>query len=141
MADYIIGKTVAAVEVQQWAGRDTFKDDVTWQRTVITFTDETTLQYDTTDSEVYDEYRAVLDDEGQPHRYVEETTACRHCGHGIGRDPEEGWVAPDAGFDEEGGDGMWRTICPDNDEFPNPPHEPVTGHPTQPDRTMGDLYS
>lgn len=55
---------------------------------------------------------------------VEETHACRHCGHGIGKNPEGVWVAPDAGFDVEFGDGMWRDICPDNEDHPNPPHEP-----------------
>lgn len=57
-----------------------------------------------------------------------ETTACKHCGHGIGYNPVEGWVAPDAGFDREGGDGMWRDLCPDRDDEPNPPHVPDT-HP------------
>lgn len=121
----IVGKTVASTEIQQWAGRDTFKDDVTWERTVITFTDETYVQFDSWDGEVWDEYRAVFDDDGKPHPLVVETTACKHCGHGIGYSESEGcWVAPDAGFDVEGGDGMWRDMCPDRDDEPNPPHEP-----------------
>lgn len=121
----IIGKTVQAVEIQQWAGLDTFKETVTWERTEITFTDGAFVSFDSWDGEVYDEYRAVFDDDGKPHRLVEETTTCRHCGHGIGHNTEEGWVAPDAGFDVEGGDGIWRDSCPDNHEDPAAPHEPV----------------
>lgn len=49
---------------------------------------------------------------------------CRHCGHGIITLDGKLWVAPDAGFDTESGDGIWREICPDNEDFPNPPHEP-----------------
>lgn len=120
----IIGKTVAATEVQAWAGKDTYKDDVTWERTVVTFTDGSTITLDSFDTEIYDEYRAVFDDDGRPQRYVEETDACKRCGHGIGYDPVEGWVAPDAGFDREGGDGIWRDTCPDNHESPDAPHEP-----------------
>jgi hypothetical protein len=121
----IIGKTVAAVEEQEWGGRDTFKDLVTWNRTVITFTDGSTTAFDSWDGETYDQFRCVFDDDGQPHPLVVETTACKHCGHGIGYSPtESAWVAPDAGFDVEGGDGMWRDMCPDRDDEPNPPHEP-----------------
>lgn len=53
----------------------------------------------------------------------EETHVCRHCFHGIAL-VDGTWVAPDAGTDREDGDGIWRDICPDNDEHPNPPHEP-----------------
>ena len=52
---------------------------------------------------------------------------CRHCGHGIVRIAnrvDETWYAPDAGYDRVNGDGIWLDICPDNDTFPNPPHEP-----------------
>ena len=125
MTESIVGKTVASIDIQEWAGTDTFKDTVTWERTVLTFTDGTTSSSDSWDGEVYDAYRCVFDDDGQPQRYVEETHACKHCGHGIGHDPVEGrWVAPDAGFDREGGDGIWRETCPDNSDYPNPEHEP-----------------
>jgi hypothetical protein len=120
----IVGKTVQAVEVQQWAGRDTFKDTVTWERTVITFTDETTTAFDSWDGEVYDEYQAVFDDDGQPHPLVKTTTTCRHCGRDIGLSPDEGWIDPEAGYDDVDGDGVWRTSCDSNDVFAAN-HEPV----------------
>jgi hypothetical protein len=123
MNDFI-GKTLRSIEVQEWAGTDTFKDTVTWERTVLTFSDGSTMQFDSWDGEVYSPYRCVFDDDGQPHRLVVETAACKHCGHGIGHDEEEGWVAPDAGFDVEGGDGIWRTTCPDNHEDRIAAHEP-----------------
>ena len=63
----IIGKTVANVEEQQWAGRDTFKDDVTWVRTVITFTDGSSIGFDSWDGEVYDPYLySDIDEDGHP---------------------------------------------------------------------------
>ena len=132
----IIGKTVTNLEIQQWAGRDTYKDDVTWERTVLTFDDGSTMSFDSWDGEAYDEYQAVFDDDGKPHRLVVETTACKHCGHGIGYDSTEGWVAPDAGFDVEGGDGMWRDMCPDRDDEPNPAHEPVPDAGLEDDRRL-----
>lgn len=52
-----------------------------------------------------------------------ETDVCRHCGHGI-RNEGGWWIAPDAGFDTEGGDGIWRDSCPDNHESREAPHEP-----------------
>lgn len=67
---------------------------------------------------------AWLDDPGDWRSYVTETHVCKHCCHGIGQDENGTWVAPDAGFDVENGDGIWREICPDNDDHPNPPHEP-----------------
>lgn len=70
--DSIIGKTVASIEVQEWAGTDTFKDDVTWERTVITFTDGNTLSFDSWDGDVYDPYRCTFDDDGNPIPYDEE---------------------------------------------------------------------
>lgn len=134
----IVGKTVAVVEVQQWAGTDMFKETVTWERTVITWTDGTSTGFDAWDGERFEEYRAIFDDEGQPHELVTETTACRHCGHGIGQDHDGTWVAPDAGFDVEGGDGIWRDICPDRDDEPNPPHEPSPIVPSFEERTAED---
>lgn len=59
----IIGKTVATVEVKSMAGRDTFKDTVTWERTVITFTDDSNVQFDSWDGEVYDEFEYTETDE------------------------------------------------------------------------------
>src|SRR4051812_10855760 len=55
----LIGKTVASVEVQEWAARDTFKDTVTWERTVLTFTDGTSTAFDGWDGEVFEPYRCV----------------------------------------------------------------------------------
>lgn len=53
---------------------------------------------------------------------------CKHCGHEVFHVKDEGWVAPDAGTDREGGDGMWRDVCPDRDNGEmNPPHEPKIG--------------
>lgn len=117
MSIEIIGKTVAAVEVQEWAGKDAFKDDVTWERTVITFTDETTIAFDSWDGEVYDPYRCVFDDDGLPHELVETDRTCKHCGRAIGYSKEEGWIDPEAGYDDENGDGMWRTTCDCHDTF------------------------
>jgi hypothetical protein len=51
-----VGKTIARVEEKSMAGRDQFKDTVTWTRTVITLTDNTTLTFDSWDGEVYDEF-------------------------------------------------------------------------------------
>jgi hypothetical protein len=65
MSDWV-GKTVAAVEVQEWAGRDTYKDDVTWDRTVITFTDGEVIQFDSQNGEIYGEYRCTHDENGNP---------------------------------------------------------------------------
>jgi hypothetical protein len=51
--------------------------------------------------------------------------ACRHCGHGIvSLDDGDSWFAPDAGTDDEGGDGIWRETCPDNHEDRIAAHEP-----------------
>lgn len=49
---------------------------------------------------------------------------CKHCGHEVFHVKDEGWVAPDAGTDREGGDGMWRDVCPDNHTEPGAPHVP-----------------
>ena len=38
--------------------------------------------------------------------------------------PQLEGAAWDYVIDVEGGDGMWRAICPDNSDFPNPEHEP-----------------
>jgi hypothetical protein len=65
-ATSIVGRTVASVEVQQWAGFDSFKDNVTWERTVLTFDDGTTWTRDSWDGDVYDEYRCTFDDQGFP---------------------------------------------------------------------------
>lgn len=54
-------------------------------------------------------------------------STCKHCQHGIWHNETEGWVAPDAGTDREGGDGIWRDSCPDNHESREAPHEPEEG--------------
>jgi hypothetical protein len=67
MTDALIGKTIASVEEKQMAGRDTFKDIVTWTATVLHFTDGTSETFGGPDTEVYDafEYDEV-DENGWP---------------------------------------------------------------------------
>lgn len=120
----IIGKTVANVEEQQWAATDTFKDTVTWERTIITFTDGSTTAFDSWDGERYGEYRCEFDDEGKPHPLVETTQTCRHCDRAIGQDPDGRWIDPEAGWDDENGDGLWRETCDENHEDRIAAHEP-----------------
>lgn len=48
---------------------------------------------------------------------------CRHCGRRIVKDPTEGWIDPEAGYDDEDGDGIWRTTCDQHDTF-TAEHEP-----------------
>lgn len=52
-----------------------------------------------------------------------ETTTCRHCGRRIVHDKNEGWIDPEAGYDDEDGDGIWRTTCDSHDTF-TAEHEP-----------------
>lgn len=53
-----------------------------------------------------------------------ETSTCRHCGRAILKDPEEGWIDPEAGYDDEDGDGIWRTTCDENHQDRIAAHEP-----------------
>jgi hypothetical protein len=61
-----------------------------------------------------------------PDAFVEaESAVCRFCSHGIvSLDEGDSWFAPDAGTDDEGGDGIWRETCPDNHEDRIAAHEP-----------------
>jgi hypothetical protein len=63
----LIGKTIARVEERMMAGRDTFKDTVSWTNTVLTFTDGSTATFADADGEVYDaqEIKGFTDD-GEP---------------------------------------------------------------------------
>lgn len=45
------------------------------------------------------------------------TGTCRHCGRDIVLDSVEGWIDPEAGYDDEDGDGIWRTTCDAHDTF------------------------
>lgn len=56
MTEALIGKTIASVEEKQMAGRDTFKDTVTWTSTVLHFTDGTSQEFSSSDAEVYDAF-------------------------------------------------------------------------------------
>jgi hypothetical protein len=53
------------------------------------------------------------------------SATCKHCHRRIVNNPDEGWVDPDAGFDVENGDGIWRATCEDNHEDRIAAHEPV----------------
>jgi hypothetical protein len=130
MTTDIVGKTVASVEVQDWAGQDAFKDTVTWERTVITFTDGSATSFDSWDGEAYDEYLCEFDDNGQPRPLVKTTRTCRHCGRAIGQDPDGRWIDPEAGWDDENGDGVWRETCDENHEDRIAAHEPKPTHPS-----------
>jgi hypothetical protein len=65
--EQMIGKTVASVQMHDMAGRDTFKDTVTWTLVEITFTDGTQVSFADSDGEVYDafEYKG-FDADGDP---------------------------------------------------------------------------
>lgn len=43
-------------------------------------------------------------------------TVCLHCSREIVLDPVEGWIDPEAGYDEQG-DGIWRVTCDAHDTF------------------------
>ena len=66
-SEQMIGKTIASVRERDMAGRDTFKDLVTWTMTEITFTDGTQVSFGESDAEVYDvfEYDGCTED-GEP---------------------------------------------------------------------------
>lgn len=61
--------------------------------------------------------------------HITETGTCRHCGRAIVKDSEEGWIDPEAGYDDENGDGIWRTTCDRHDTFiaDHEPEEDVRG--------------
>ena len=71
--EQMIGKTVASVQMRDMAGRDTFKDTVTWTLVEITFTDGTQVSFADSDTEVYDafEYKG-FDADGDPIPLTEE---------------------------------------------------------------------
>lgn len=56
---------------------------------------------------------------------VEPTSTCIHCDRAIVLDDEEGWIDPEAGYDDEDGDGIWRTTCDENHEDRIAAHEPT----------------
>lgn len=66
---------------------------------------------------------------GYMHSYAEqlaynpEKSHCRHCHRTIVR-TDEGWIDPEAGYDDKDGDGIWRTTCDANDTFAAD-HEPI----------------
>ena len=79
----------------------------------------------------------LIDHNDPSHTGIDSTTECRHCGHSIvslAYRADETWIAPDAGYDNETGDGIWRETCPDNHEDRIAAHEPVwaTDLPTCP---------
>lgn len=45
------------------------------------------------------------------------TRTCRYCGRTIVYDETEGWIDPEAGYDDEDGDGIWRTTCDQHHTF------------------------
>lgn len=58
------------------------------------------------------------------------TATCRHCQRDVVKDPDEGWIDPEAGYDDEDGDGIWRTTCDSHDTFiadhePEPDEDPA----------------
>lgn len=61
--------------------------------------------------------------EGATVKRIPETATCKHCGKTIWNDLDEGWVDFGAGYDDENGDGVWRTSCPEHDTF-TAEHEP-----------------
>ena len=65
--EQLVGKTIEAVRTVDMAGRDTYKDWVTWTRTEITFTDGTVVSFSDSDGEVYDAFEyAGIDPFGEP---------------------------------------------------------------------------
>lgn len=73
----------------------------------------------------------------EPARIIE----CRHCDRPIVFDENEGWIDPEAGYDDEDGDGRWRTTCDSHDTFvaehePEEEEEP-DGAPCCPDPDCG----
>lgn len=55
-------------------------------------------------------------------------STCRHCQRRIVLDRTEGWIDPEAGYDDENGDGIWRTTCDSHDTF-TAEHEPWRDDP------------
>lgn len=55
--------------------------------------------------------------------FNKEKSTCRHCKREIVFDGSEGWIDPEAGYDDEDGDGIWRTTCDAHDSF-DADHEP-----------------
>lgn len=51
---------------------------------------------------------------------------CKHCGRTIYPTSEGVWIDPEAGYDDEDGDGIWRTTCDKHDTFAAE-HEPECG--------------
>lgn len=49
---------------------------------------------------------------------------CRHCDRSIVLDDDGRWIDPEAGYDDENGDGMWRETCDAHDTF-TAEHEPA----------------
>lgn len=67
--EQLVGKTIEAVHRVDMAGRDTYKDWVTWTRTALVFTDGTTVTFADSDTEVYDAFPySHFDDNGEPVR-------------------------------------------------------------------------
>lgn len=62
-----VGKTVAEVTMKQMAGRDAYKETVTWTMIELVFTDGTSVTFADDDRDVWDafEYDEV-DEDGQP---------------------------------------------------------------------------
>jgi hypothetical protein len=104
----LVGKTIAAVEETEMAGRDTYKDTVSWTATTITFTDGTKMCFAASDGEVYGAYEITgFDDEGRPipKMYARltdqgtaicETAVCAECLASVGNAAIEDLNAPDA---------------------------------------------
>jgi hypothetical protein len=44
-------------------------------------------------------------------------TTCRHCHRTIVQDADGRWIDPEAGYDDENGDGIWRETCDAHDTF------------------------
>lgn len=53
-----------------------------------------------------------------------EQGTCRHCQRPIFKTRAGRWIDPEAGYDDEFGDGLWRETCDANDTFVAE-HEPV----------------
>lgn len=51
-------------------------------------------------------------------------STCLHCGRAILLTPAGRWIDPEAGYDDENGDGIWRETCQDNHEDRIAAHEP-----------------
>jgi len=56
--------------------------------------------------------------------HIPRVIVCRHCGRTINLDPDEGWIDPSAGYDDEDGDGIWRVTCDENHDTITAEHEP-----------------